>query len=400
MAGQCGVGLRMSSRRVIWIILDGVGLKALPDAAEYGDEEAATLPHVAAACGGLRLPNLQQLGLGNLVEIAGVPAVAAPRGAFGSLIERSVGKDSIVGHWELAGVVSDQPLATYPQGFPESLVEPFTAIAGVEPLGNVPAGGISILKKYGEEHVKTARPILYTSVDSVFQVAAHEDVIPLERLYEICSQTRQLVDDYQIGRVIARPFCGNIHDGFRRTARRKDFSMPPPCSTLLDLLIADGVEVSAVGKIWDLFAGRGISSSALSVDNDDGMAKTLEALSKLDSGLLMVNLVDFDMAYGHRNDVAGFGRALEKFDDWLPLLCAEMQPADLLVITADHGCDPTVPGTDHTREYVPVLCWSKRMSEGVNLGVRQSFADVGATLAEFFDLETMAEGDSFFSDLV
>jgi phosphopentomutase len=389
----------MRRGRVVWIVLDGVGLEALPDAKDYGDEDAATLPHVAAACGGLNLSNLEQLGLGNLADIKGVPPLADPRGAYGRLAERSAGKDSIIGHWELAGVVLDKAFATYPLGFPEQLVEAFAEIAGIVPLGNVSASGISILKEYGVEHVKTGRPILYTSVDSVFQIAAHEDILPPEKLYRLCRQARALVDDYDIARVIARPFSGNEQDGFRRTPRRKDFSTPPPQTTLLECLTTHGYTVSAVGKINDLFAGRGISRSATTVDNADGMGKTLAALAALDEGLLMVNLIDFDMAYGHRKDVVGFGRALEEFDLWLPHLYEQMQPEDLLVISADHGCDPTTPGTDHTREYVPVLIRSQSMPSGVALGDRQSFADVGATLAEFFGVSGVVEGESFIDEL-
>ena len=387
--------MSMSSRRVIWIVLDGVGLEALPDARDYGDEGAATLPHVASACGGLHLPNLQLLGLGNLADIKGVPSLASPRGVYGRLAERSAGKDSIVGHWELAGVVVDKPFATYPQGFPEQLVARFAEIAGVQPLGNVPAGGVSVLKRYGAEHVRTGRPILYTSVDSVFQVAAHEDILSPEALYDLCQAARRLVDEYDIARVIARPFAGNQVDGFHRTPRRKDFSSPPPGMTLLECLIAQNYMVLAVGKIYDLFAGRGISRSTTTRDNADGMSKTLAELAALDKGLLMVNLIDFDMVYGHRNDVAGFGRALEEFDAWLPQLYQRMQPDDLLVISADHGCDPTTPGADHTREYVPVLIWSKSMQAGIDLGDRQSFADVGATLAAYLGVPGVKSGESF-----
>lgn len=391
--------MQVRGKRVVWIILDGVGLDALPDAAEYGDEDAATLPHVAAACGGLTLPNLQQLGLGNLAQIQGVPPLLHPSGGYGRMIERSAGKDSIVGHWELGGVVVDKPFATYPEGFPEVLVSCFTDLAGVPPLGNVSASGIPILKKYGGEHVKTGRPILYTSVDSVFQVAAHEDVIPPQKLYELCQAARKLVDKYDIARVIARPFHGNEQDGFRRTSRRKDFPSLPPRKTLLEWMSDSGVTVSAVGKINDLFAGRGISKSVTTVDNADGMDKTLAGLETLDSGLLMINLIDYDMAYGHRKDAVGFGRAMEEFDVWLPQLCQKMQPEDLLVISADHGCDPTTPGTDHTREYVPILAWAKVMRAGVALGDRQSFADAGATIADYFKISGVTAGESFLDKL-
>jgi len=385
------------SGRVIWIVLDGVGLEALPDAWAYGDEDAATLPHVAAACDGLNLPNMQQLGLGCLAEIAGVPPVSTPSGAYGRLAERSSGKDSIVGHWELAGVVVDKPFATYPQGFPCELVERFAEISGAQPLGNVPAGGISVLKEFGAEHVRTGRPILYTSVDSVFQVAAHEDVLPLEKLYKLCRAAKALTDEYDIARVIARPFKGDSLEGFRRTPGRKDFPAPPPRTTLLECLAASGYMVSGVGKINDLFAGRGIDRSVATVDNDDGMAKIITALADLDRGLLMANLIDFDMIYGHRQDALGFGRALQEFDAWLPQLFKSMRTEDLLVICADHGCDPTTPGSDHTREYVPGLLWSKAMERGRALGDRQSFADIAATLADYFQVPGEVAGESFES---
>lgn len=389
----------VTGKRAIWIVLDGVGLGALPDAGAYGDGEAATLPHVATACGGLNLPNLQRLGLGNLARICGVEPLANPLGGYGRMAERAAGKDSIVGHWELAGVVVEKPFATFPQGFPPELVAGFERLAGRPPLGNVSASGVSILKEFGSEHLRTGRPILYTSVDSVFQVAAHEAVLPPQQLYELCEAARRLVDDYNIARVIARPFEGNEQDGYRRTPRRKDFPMPPPQKTLLECLCNHGFTVSAVGKINDLFAGRGISTSISTSDNVDGMAKILAKLAALDKGLVVANLIDFDMAYGHRNDAEGFGQAMEAFDAWLPQLYEQMRLDDLLIVTADHGCDPTTPGTDHTREYVPVLVWSKALRGGVALGDRQSFADVGASLADHFNVDGVVAGESFVSAL-
>lgn len=387
--------MTLQSRRAIWIVLDGVGLEALPDAREYSDEDAATLPHVAAACGGLNLPNMRNLGLGCLAEIEGVPPASEPAGVYGRLAETSSGKDSIIGHWELAGVVVNKPFATYPQGFPAELVRKFAEITGAEPLGNISAGGLSILKEYGAEHVRTGRPILYTSVDSVFQVAAHEDVLPPEKLYDLCRAVKPLTDEYGIARVIARPFDGDSQGGFRRTAGRKDFPAPPPQKTLLEGLVDKGYMVTAVGKISDLFASRGISRSVATIDNNDGMEKVIAGLAALETGLLMVNLIDFDMVYGHRNDALGFGRALEEFDAWLPQLFNVMRTEDLLVICADHGCDPTTPGSDHTREYVPVLLWSKAMKRGRALGDRQSFSDVAATLADFFRVPGTLAGESF-----
>jgi len=400
MADQFGSDMTRKSGRVIWIVLDGVGLGALPDARGYGDEDAATLPHVASACGGLNLPNMQELGLGCLAKIAGVPPVSAPAGIYGRLAERSSGKDSIIGHWELAGVVVDKPFATYPQGFPLELVRRFAEISGAQPLGNVSAGGISILREYGAEHIRTGRPILYTSVDSVFQIAAHEEILSPEKLYDLCQVAKVLTDEYDIARVIARPFTGDVQSGFRRTPGRKDFPTPPPQTTLLECLTEEGYAVSAVGKINDLFAGRGIARSVTTVDNDDGMEKIVAGLAALDGGLLMANLIDFDMAYGHRKDAIGFGRALEEFDAWLPELFNAMRPEDLLVICADHGCDPTTPGSDHTREYVPALLWSKAMERGCALGDRQSFADIAATLADFFQVPRVVAGESFAGLLV
>lgn len=387
------------SGRVALIVLDGVGIGALPDAGAYGDAGAATLPHVALACSGLRLPHLQRLGLGRLTADAGLVSAAEVCGAYGRLQARSSGKDSTTGHWELAGVVVDEPLQTFPQGFPPELVARFAEIAGAEPLGNVPANGISILKTFGPEHVRSGRPILYTSVDSVFQVAAHEQVIPLERLYSLCRQARRLVDPYRIGRVIARPFIGNPKDGFRRSVHRKDFSMPPPHPTVLEHLTTAGVPVIGIGKVGDLFAGRGLTESHRTRDNQHGMASILRHWARLADGLLVANLIDFDMVYGHRNDVWGFGRALEEFDAWLPSLMAHMEPSDLLLISADHGCDPTFPGTDHTREYAPLLAWRKGMKQAINLGTRQTFADVGASLAECFGLRPGLAGTSFYGDL-
>jgi phosphopentomutase len=387
--------MTLQSKRAVWIVLDGVGLEALPDAREYSDEDAATLPHVATACGGLNLPNMCKLGLGCLAEIAGVLPVSEPAGVYGRLAEKSSGKDSIIGHWELAGVVVDKPFATYPHGFPAEMVRKFAEISGVQPLGNISAGGLAILKEYGAEHVRTGRPILYTSIDSVFQLAAHEDVLPPEKLYDLCRSVKPLTDEYGIARVIARPFVGDVQSGFFRSAGRKDFPVPPPQKTLLESLDAMGYTVTTVGKISDLFAGRGISRSVATVDNEDGMKKILAGLAALDKGLLMANLIDFDMLYGHRNDAVGFGRALEKFDAWLPQLFNVMRSEDLLVICADHGCDPTTPGSDHTREYVPVLLWSKTMKRGRALGDRQSFADVAATLADFFRIPGTLAGQSF-----
>lgn len=369
-------------RRVVLIVLDGVGIGALPDAAAYGDVGANTLGHVAAACGGLQLPNMLKLGLGQLLELPGSIQPDRVVGGYGRMLERSVGKDTTTGHWELAGLVQQAPFATYPKGFPAEIIEAFAQATGLEPLGNVAASGTDILRLLGTEHLATGRPIVYTSADSVFQIAAHEEVIPVERLYRICHQTRALLDPYRVGRVIARPFVGSTPEDFRRTARRHDFSMPPGGPTILDQLVQAGMEVTGIGKINDIFAGRGLTRAQSSDGNADGMGQTLAALEQLQQGLVFTNLVDFDMLFGHRLDAKGFGRALEAFDAWLPQLQSVFKADDLLLITADHGCDPQVSGTDHTREYVPLLVWHAGLCEGVNLGERSGFADVAATIGE------------------
>jgi phosphopentomutase len=387
--------------RAIWIVLDGVGVGALPDAAAYGDAGAATLQHVAAACGGLQLPRLEKMGLGRLADIEGVAPVAEPQGAFGRMQERSAGKDSTTGHWELAGIVLEKPFATFPDGFPAALIAEFTRLAGRPPLGNIAASGTDIIDRLGAEHLRSGRPIVYTSVDSVFQIAAHEDILPPGQLYALCRALRKIADGYKIGRVIARPFVGDERQGFRRTGRRKDFSMPPPEPTLLDRLAGAGRDVCAVGKINDLFSGRGIGRVLSSHGNQAGMADILVGLDSLKpGGLLVANLIDFDMQFGHRQDAVGFGRALEDFDHWLPQLQRQMTSSDLLIITADHGCDPTTPGTDHTREYVPLLAWQAELKEGVDLGTRESFADLAATLSEFFALDGTGCGRSFWAEIV
>lgn len=371
-----------SFRRVVLIVLDGVGIGALPDAAAYGDAGANTLGHVAEACGGLQLPNLLQLGLGHLLELPGSVPPERVVGGYGRMLERSIGKDTTTGHWELAGLVQQRPFATYPSGFPAEIIEAFTLATGLEPLGNIAASGTDILRLLGAEHLDSGRPIVYTSADSVFQIAAHEEVIPVERLYQICRQTRDLLDPYRVGRVIARPFVGSGPENFRRTARRHDFSMPPGGPTILDLLLQEGLEVTGIGKIKDIFAGRGLTRAYSSDGNAEGMSQTLAALKQMQHGLVFTNLVDFDMLYGHRLDARGFGRALEQFDAWLPQLQQTLKAEDLLLITADHGCDPQVSGTDHTREYVPLLVWHAGLCEGVNLGDRGGFADVAATIGE------------------
>ncbi len=385
-------------RRVVLITLDGVGVGALPDADRYGDAGANTLLHVAEVCGGLALPNLQRLGLGNILAVPGVSPVEEPAAAFGRMAEASAGKDTTTGHWEIAGVLLQEPFPTYPGGFPEPILEAFRRETGLDPLGNVAASGTDILRLLGEEHCRTGRPIVYTSTDSVFQIAAHEEVLPVERLYEICRVARRILDPYRVGRVIARPFVGSCAAEFKRTPRRHDFSLPPAGVTVLDRLKDAGLSVFGVGKIRDIFAGCGLTGHVYTENNADGMARTLSALGQVERGLVFTNLVDFDMLYGHRRDAAGFGVALEEFDRWLPRLMSTLGERDLLILTADHGCDPSTSGTDHTREYVPLLAWSPRMEAGTPLGIRKTFADVAATIGSLFGLG-LSVGTSFLESL-
>jgi phosphopentomutase len=383
-------------KRVVLIVLDGVGVGALPDAANYGDEGAATLQHVAARVNGISLPQFERLGLGCIVPIAGVAAVAKPLACWGKMAQRSAGKDSVTGHWELTGVVLSHPFAAYPAGFPAEIVDLFSAIAGTRPLGNIAASGTDILRDLGEEHLRSKRPIIYTSTDSVFQIAAHEDIIPPAKLYDLCRATFAALQPYNVCRVIARPFRGESSDTFYRTSGRHDFPCLPPADTLLDLLHKEGITTCGIGKIGDLFAGRGLAQNVSTTDNQMGMAEILTALDRISTGLIMANLVDFDMVYGHRLDAEGFAAALVEADCWLAQLLPRLDADDLLVITADHGCDPITPGTDHTREYVPLLIYSPALSHPTHLGVRDSFADLGATLAENFGLKCHS-GKSFLS---
>lgn len=384
--------------RIVLMVLDGTGCGALPDAAEYGDAGANTLGHTAQATGGLQLPTLERMGLGNIVPLTGVAPNPAPLAAWGRMAERSAAKDSTSGHWEIAGVIMPEPFRVYAQGFPPEIMRIFTRIAGVEALGNIPASGTQIIQDLGAQHVASGRPIVYTSTDSVFQIAAHEDIVPLERLYAICAQMRDELDAYRVGRVIARPFTGNARDGFVRTSRRRDFSMPPPQPTMLDILQRNHIEVHAVGKIYDIFCGRGIDSHISTTCNAEGMQATREHLKGLKCGLVFTNLIDFDMEYGHRRDAAGFAAGLQEFDAWLASFLPCMQESDLLIISADHGCDPTMPGTDHTREYVPLLAYSPRIKEGNNLGVRATFADINATVLQNFALRASI-GSSFLAQI-
>ncbi len=384
-------------RRAIVVVADGVGCGGARDAAAYGDAGADTLGNLSRAVGGLRLPNLEALGLGQLTAIAGVPAVAAPRGAWGAMAEASVGKDTITGHWEMAGLVTTRAMATFPNGFPPEITEPLRAAAGRGLIGNRPASGTVIIDELGPQHLATGDLILYTSADSVLQIAAHEAVVPLDELYRICAAARLLADRHQIGRVIARPFVG-MPGAFRRTYNRRDYALVPPAPTLLDRLRTAEVPVIGLGKISDIFAGRGLSRSIHSEGNADGMRLALEALAELPRGLLFVNLVDFDMLYGHRNDAAGFARALVALDGWLPQLEGALQAGDVVFLTADHGNDPTTPGTDHTRERVPLLAFGPGVRP-VPLETRTSFCDLGQTIAAAFGIAPLDHGQSFL-DLI
>ena len=386
-------------RRIIWIVLDSVGIGAMPDSAAYLDPPGADTLGNIARLRGLRVPNLARLGLGNIKPLAGIPAAAAPAGAYGRCKLASPGKDTTTGHWEMVGIHLERPFPLYPHGFPPEILHEFERRIGRGTLGNKAASGTEIIQELGVEHMRTGSPIVYTSADSVFQVAAHEEVIPMWELYKICETAREILrGPYEVGRVIARPFTGSPGQ-FTRTPNRHDYAVPPPKGMLLDQLEDRGVEVHSVGKIFDVFLGRGIRESAKTNSNADGMAKTIEAMESLEAGLIFVNLVDFDQQYGHRNDVEGYGAALEQFDAWLPGFQAEWRTGDLVILTADHGCDPTVPGTDHTREYVPLLAAGPGVAAGSDLGVRATLSDVGQTVAANFGA-SIAHGESFLSQIV
>jgi phosphopentomutase len=387
--------------RVILLVMDSVGAGETPDAGRYGDEGANTLGHTMEAVGGADLPTLAAFGLGNILPLRGVAPVARARGAFGKCAELSVGKDTSTGHWELAGLRIDRPFRLFPDGFPEEILAPFRQRTGRGVLGNRPASGTEILEELGEEHVRTGDLIVYTSGDSVFQIAAHEDVVPVDELYRICAIARAILDPYDVGRVIARPFVGPGPGRYKRTYNRRDYAMPPPSPTVLDTLRAADLPVVGIGKIPDIYCHRGISEEIHTEGNVDGMRQTREVLERVERGLVFTNLVDFDSLYGHRRDPAGYYRCLREFDGELAALATAIDPArDLVLITADHGNDPTYRGTDHTREYVPLLAFGPTGAAGVELGTRDSFADVGATIADVFGVDAPPVGQSFLDDLV
>ncbi|HWC77442.1 MAG TPA: phosphopentomutase [Blastocatellia bacterium] len=382
--------------RVVLVVLDSVGIGEMPDAAEYGDAGADTLGHTLGSRE-VKIPNLRAMGLAN-IRLLPVDPVENPSGAFGKAATQSRGKDTTTGHWEMGGIITSNPFPTYPNGFPPRVIDPFEAAIGRRVLGNKPASGTEIIKELGEEHVRTGRPIVYTSADSVFQVACHEQVVPLDQLYEWCQIAREMLKgEDQVGRVIARPFVGEPGN-FRRTEARQDYAIDPPEETLLDRLKAAGIKVTGVGKIGSIFCHRGTTEELKAGNNHASVDQTLKALAESPRGLIFTNLVDFDMLYGHRNDVEGYARALEEFDVRLPEIQQAMRDDDLMIISADHGCDPGDVSTDHTREYVPVLAWGPRARAGANLGVRASLADIGQTIAENFGIE-LAAGRSFLPEI-
>ena len=385
-------------KRITLIVLDGAGIGEMPDAPKWGDAGSDTFGHVLASRS-VNLPNLRRYGLGNIRPLQGVLPAAQPEGSYGRCALRSNGKDTTTGHWEMAGIILDQAFPTYPNGFPQSVIDHFikeTNVPGI--LGNIPASGTEIIKDLGTEHVKTGKPIVYTSADSVFQIAAHEEVIPLPRLYEICEIARRMLDgEHEVGRVIARPFLGEP-GAFYRTENRHDYAVPPPRENLLVSLADENLDVVCIGKIASIYDSSGVTQDLTAKNNQQSIDQTIHALQQDTRGLVFSNLVDFDMLYGHRRDTEGFAKALEHFDSRLPEIEAAMGPGDLMMITADHGNDPTFPGSDHTREYAPLLVYGKSARRGVNLGSRDSLADIGQTIAGNFGLRLTA-GESFLSQL-
>jgi phosphopentomutase len=381
----------------VLIVLDSVGCGELPDASAYGDQGSNTLGNIARQVG-LRIPHLRALGLDRVVDL-GERSNGGRPSAYGRMAESSAGKDSVTGHWEMMGIVLDQAFSTFPHGFPPEIIERFERRIGRRTLGNVVASGTEIIDRLGGEHVQTGRPIVYTSADSVFQIAAHEDVIPVNELYRICEIAFDLVAPLRIGRVIARPFVGSV-GGFRRTANRHDYALTPPADTLLDLLTRQEISVVSIGKVKDLFAGRGIARAIAATSDADGLNHLMEVIRDENDGLVFINLVDFDTQFGHRNDVEGYAGNLERFDERLADILSALRAEDLLVITADHGNDPTTPSTDHSREYVPILLTGQRVRANVDLGTRRTFADLGQTLADNFGVGPLANGTSFLEHIV
>jgi len=381
------------------MVLDSAGIGAMPDAPEWGDAGADTLGHIAESRI-VRLPVMQSMGLGNIRPLNGVPAAEHPIGSFGKCALASNGKDTTTGHWEMAGIILKKAFPTFPNGFPPSIIDQFVSEARVPGiLGNVPASGTEIIKELGEEHVLTGKPIVYTSADSVFQIAAHEEVVPIGRLYEICEIARRILDgENKVGRVIARPFLGNNAADFKRTENRHDYAVPPPANNLLPILKAAGLDVVCIGKIASIYDSMGVTEDLTAKNNEQTIDQTINALRADSHGLIFSNLVDFDMLYGHRRDTEGYAKALEHFDSRLTEIFSAMRDDDLLILTADHGNDPTFPGSDHTREYAPLLVYGKTATAGVDLGTRGSLADIGQSIADNFDVK-LSDGVSFLAQL-
>ncbi|MCL1803275.1 MAG: phosphopentomutase [Eubacteriaceae bacterium] len=384
---------------VALIVIDSVGIGELPDAQCYGDEGSNTLGNIYKLTPGFSLNNMQRLGLAHIDGVDYAPKQGEPIGAYGRMAPLSEGKDSTTGHWEIAGHIVNTPFATFPDGFGDEIISEFIAQTGYGVLCNKPYSGTEVIKDFGEEHLKTGKLIVYTSADSVFQIAANTSIVPLEELYRVCQKARGFLDQYNVSRVIARPFIGDSPESFTRTADRKDFSMLPSEKTLLDFLVESGKSVLSIGKISELFAGRGISTSIQSKSNAQGIAETIKAIHSKEHDLAFVNLVDFDQLYGHRNDIAGYANALIEFDNSLPSIMKQLGDDDILIITADHGNDPSTPSTDHSREYVPLLVY-KNGIKSVNLGTRASFADIAATIAEFWGLGFKSKGQSFLGEII
>ncbi|MBR6474221.1 MAG: phosphopentomutase [Lachnospiraceae bacterium] len=388
------------SKRVFLIVLDSVGVGELPDAAEFGDEGSNTVK-AAASSGLLNMPNMKKLGFFNILGIDDMyeDIPEAPLYAVSRLAERSKGKDTTTGHWEIAGLVSEKPMPTFPDGFPKEFIDAYSKRTGRKILCNKPYSGTDVIRDYGKEHEETGALIVYTSADSVFQIAAHESIVPVEQLYEYCRIAREMLQgDLGVGRVIARPFEGEWP--YKRTSRRHDFSLVPPKDTMLDVLSGNGFDVLSVGKIIDIFAEKGITEYVRTANNEEGIERTLENLDKDFNGLSFTNLVDFDMVYGHRNDAPGYATALSYFDSRLPEMLDKLRDDDILMITADHGCDPVTPSTDHSREYIPLVIYGKNLKKGVNLGTRSSFSDIGATILDYFGLPVEIDGTSFLGEII
>lgn len=382
------------TKRIIWIILDSVGVGALPDAKRFGDSGCNTLCNTLAATQ-IKLSHLEELGVGHIEGVFGIEKVEKPIGAYGRCAELSEGKDTTVGHWEMAGIHSPNPLPTYPKGFPKSIIDQFEKMTGRKTLVNLPYSGTKVLDDFGKKHMESGDLIVYTSADSVFQIAAHEEIVPLELLYNYCEMARNLLtNEHAVARVIARPFVGS-EGAFKRTANRHDYSLSPPGVTVLDQVKKAGREVISIGKIEDIFNGKGITKAIYTKSNIDGIDATIKAIQQQSEGIIFTNLVEFDSTWGHRNDILGYANGLLTFDKKLPEILMNLKDTDVLIINADHGCDPTTPGTDHTREYIPLLVYGKQLRQGVDLGTRKTFADIGQTIADLLEVEKVTEGNSF-----